>query len=61
MDTRMMARVLDSFGRRQEKSGAARKSGLGLPLAKQLVEAHGGSFDIVSEPGEGTIVTLTLP
>ena len=61
MDTKTVARVLDSFGRSQEKSGATQKSGLGLPLAKQLIEAHGGKFDIFSEPGEGTIVTLTLP
>ena len=61
MDARTVARVLDGFGRMQEKGAAARRGGLGLPLAKQLIEAHGGSFDILSQPGEGTVVTLTLP
>lgn len=36
-------------------------TGLGLPLAKRFVEAHGGSLLVESTPGVGTIVTLTLP
>lgn len=36
-------------------------AGLGLPLAKQLIDAHGGNFDIQSELGVGTSVIITLP
>jgi two-component system OmpR family sensor kinase len=36
-------------------------SGLGLPLAKSIVEAHGGAIGITSRVGEGTAVTVTLP
>ncbi len=32
--------------------------GLGLPLTKKLVEAHGASFTIKSKPGEGTTATV---
>ena len=36
-------------------------TGLGLPLSKALVELHGGSFDMQSTVGEGTIFTIKLP
>jgi signal transduction histidine kinase len=36
-------------------------TGLGLPLAKQLAELHGGSFAIESAVGDGTTVTIVLP
>ena len=36
-------------------------AGLGLPLAKHLVELHGGTLDIESERNVGTKVTVTFP
>jgi signal transduction histidine kinase len=36
-------------------------TGLGLPLAKALVELHGGEFRIGSQPQVGTTVTIVLP
>lgn len=36
-------------------------AGLGLPLARELVELHEGTLDIESEQGKGTIATITLP
>jgi len=36
-------------------------TGLGLPLSRQLAERLGGAFAIVSSPGVGTTVTVTLP
>lgn len=39
----------------------AKGMGLGLPLSKQVVEAHGGSISVSSEVGRGTTVTIILP
>jgi len=36
-------------------------TGLGLPLSKRFVEAHGGQLQIISTPGEGTTVRIDLP
>lgn len=38
-----------------------RGTGLGLPIARRLVELHGGTLTCVSEPGNGSIFTFTLP
>lgn len=39
----------------------ARGTGLGLSLVKALTELHGGEFELESEPGQGTSITLDLP
>jgi PAS domain S-box-containing protein len=54
--------ALQPFG--QVEGGLARRhngTGLGLPLARELAELHGGSLDIVSEKGRGTTVTVAFP
>ncbi|MEV0383939.1 ATP-binding protein [Nonomuraea sp. NPDC050643] len=39
----------------------SRGTGLGLPYARRLAEALGGTLDLASTPGEGTTATLRLP
>ncbi len=41
--------------------GMPATQGLGLPLAKQLIESHGGTFTLESRPGEGTTVIMSVP
>ena len=55
-------KALSQFG--QVDSNLNRRiegTGLGLPLTRALVELHGGSFDLQSEVGVGTNVTIRFP
>lgn len=55
-------RVFDRFHRTAAAMGEGESAlGLGLPLAKQFVEAHGGTVHLQSELGIGTTVTISLP
>ena len=56
-----VAHAFDRFAQPGVTRGGERALGLGLPLAKQFVEAHGGTIVLVSEPGEGTFITVELP
>lgn len=55
-----LARALDGY-RLAGSDGRDGKRGLGLPLARQLIEAHGGRLEIQSEKGAGTTATVMLP
>lgn len=55
------AQVFDRFTRTADGDGAEAAIGLGLPLAKQFVEAHRGTIELHSELGEGTAVILSIP
>lgn len=54
--------VFERFYRADKsRSRATGGAGLGLAIARQLVEAHGGRIDVQSEVGHGTQFTFTLP
>jgi PAS domain S-box-containing protein len=62
MNAEQIAIALEPF--RQIDGPLSRRfdgTGLGLPLAKALVELHGGRLDIESAPGAGTTVSIHLP
>lgn len=54
--------IFDRFWR-ADKSRSRRTggSGLGLPITRQLVEAHGGYVTAASTPGQGSVFTIWLP
>lgn len=52
-------RIFERF--RQAPEGGVRGTGLGLPIAKRLVEMHGGRLSLKSTPGEGAAFTFTVP
>lgn len=56
--------ALEPFGQitdRAENSSKQQGTGLGLPLAKAMIDLHGGELDLESEEGKGTKVIITFP
>jgi signal transduction histidine kinase/PAS domain-containing protein len=54
--------VFDRFHRVNEAGFRGEAAlGLGLPLTRQFIEAHGGTVELESKKGKGTTVTLTIP
>ena len=56
LDEPTRGRIFEAFF--STRSGG---SGLGLPTARKIVEAHGGRIDVLSELGHGTQFTIKLP
>lgn len=56
MDDDTRSRVFEAFFSTKRNG-----SGLGLPTSRKVIEAHGGSITLQSEPGRGTQVTIRLP
>ncbi len=56
------ARVFDRFYRADKaRNASSGRMGLGLPIAKSIMDLHGGSISLRSKVGHGTVVTLTFP
>ncbi|MFZ2997039.1 PAS-domain containing protein [Sphingobium sp.] len=52
--------LFDAAARATQARGGG-KAGIGLPLARQLAQAHGGTLQLVSELRQGTMVVIELP
>jgi two-component system OmpR family sensor kinase/two-component system sensor histidine kinase BaeS len=53
----VLPHVFDRFYRAGDSTG----SGLGLPIARSLVEVHGGAIGVLAPDGGGTIIRIDLP
>lgn len=53
--------IFDRFWRGDRSRPHSGSSGLGLAIAQQLIQAHGGRIEVGSEPGEGTTFAIWLP
>ena len=61
MSQHELARALEGIRMAPGGKGIERRQGLGIPLARQLIEAHDGTLDIQSRKNGGTTATITLP
>jgi len=57
-----LKKIFDKFYRvTTTKAKETRGSGLGLTLAKHIIEAHGGTIEVESEVGKGSRFTIRIP
>ena len=61
LDARRQAQLFQPFNRLGAESSTIEGTGLGLSISRRLMLAMGGSVDVESEPGVGTVFTLRLP
>ena len=53
--------IFDKFYRGKDQRYLVQGTGMGLPIAKALVEAHGGTISVTSQIGNGSVFSFTLP
>ena len=53
--------IFDKFYRGQGQRYRVQGTGMGLAIAKAIVEAHGGAIEVTSQPGHGSVFSFSLP
>ncbi|MGB8063231.1 MAG: DUF4118 domain-containing protein [Candidatus Sulfotelmatobacter sp.] len=61
IDSFEQALIFEKFYRGQHQRYLAPGTGMGLAIAKVIVEAHGGTIGVVSQLGSGSVFSFTLP
>ncbi|HET9399869.1 MAG TPA: ATP-binding protein [Candidatus Acidoferrales bacterium] len=61
IDDQELALIFDKFYRGEDQRYRVQGTGMGLPIAKAIVEAHGGSLSVTSQLGHGSVFSFTLP
>lgn len=53
--------IFDKFYRGKDQRFLVQGTGMGLPIAKAIVQAHGGAIAVMSQLGHGSVFSFTLP
>jgi two-component system, OmpR family, sensor histidine kinase KdpD len=53
--------IFEKFYRGKDQRYSVQGTGMGLPIAKAIVEAHGGTISLTSQRGHGSVFSFTLP
>jgi two-component system, OmpR family, sensor histidine kinase KdpD len=61
IDSLEQSLIFDKFYRGRRERYAAHGTGMGLAIAKVIVEAHGGTINVVSQLGSGSVFSFALP
>ncbi|MEC0171740.1 HAMP domain-containing sensor histidine kinase [Paenibacillus graminis] len=61
MDKDEVPHIFDRFYRADQSRGITEGIGLGLSIAKWIIDEHGGSVEVVTRQGEGTTFVIWLP
>jgi two-component system sensor histidine kinase KdpD len=61
IDSLEQALIFQKFYRGKDQRYTIEGTGMGLPIAKAIVEAHGGTMNLTSQLGQGSVFTFTLP
>jgi len=56
-----LPRIFERFYRADKSRGSSKGAGLGLAIAKEIVEAHGGTIGVTSQLGRGSCFAILLP
>jgi two-component system sensor histidine kinase KdpD len=61
IDDLEQALIFEKFYRGKDQRYSVEGTGMGLPIAKAIVEAHGGSINLMSQRGHGSVFSFSLP
>jgi two-component system, OmpR family, sensor histidine kinase KdpD len=61
IDDPEQALIFEKFYRGRDQRYSVDGTGMGLPIAKAIVEAHGGTMNLTSQRGQGSVFSFTLP
>ena len=61
IDAMELEMIFDKFYRGQSQRHRVQGTGMGLAISKAIMEAHGGTIGVTSQPGNGSVFTIYLP